>query len=280
MAICRKDPKKNRERTKLCMIYDLQKASLWKRISAFLFDIIIFAILAVGIAALMSFALDYDRHMDFIEERKNVHIAMCEDKYQEMHGERCEFDVSIAYEEMSEGQKEIYDMVDEALSKDNDLAYTYVLLLNFTLVMTVVSAIISYAILEFAIPMIFKNGQTLGKKIFGIGVIRTNTVKASPLVLFIRMLFGKCTIETLMPVFILIMMFFGIIGIVGPIVLLGLVVLELISVCVTRTNSTIHDLISDTVVVDLTTQMVFESEQALIDYKKKIHEQEVASSPY
>ena len=280
MAICRKDPKKNRERTKLCMIYDLQKASLWKRISAFLFDIIIFAILAVGIAALMSFALDYDRHMDFIEERKNVHIAMCEDKYQEMHGERCEFDVSIAYEEMSEGQKEIYDMVDEALSKDSDLAYTYVLLLNYTLVMTVVSAIISYSILEFAIPMVFKNGQTLGKKIFGIGVIRTNTVKASPLVLFIRMLFGKCTIETLMPVFILIMMFFGIIGIVGPIVLLGLVVLELISVCVTRTNSTIHDLISDTVVVDLTTQMVFESEQALIDYKKKIHEQEVASSPY
>ncbi|MBE6675380.1 MAG: RDD family protein [Ruminococcaceae bacterium] len=262
------------------MIYDLQKASLWKRISAFLFDIIIFAILAVGIAALMSFALDYDRHMDFIEERKNVHIAMCEDKYQEMHGERCEFDVSIAYEEMSEGQKEIYDMVDEALSKDSDLAYTYVLLLNFTLVMTVVAVLTSYAILEFAIPMIFKNGQTLGKKIFGIGVIRTNTVKASPLVLFIRMLFGKCTIETLMPVFILIMMFFGIIGIVGPIVLLGLVVLELISVCVTRTNSTIHDLISDTVVVDLTTQMVFESEQALIDYKKKIHEQEVASSPY
>lgn len=280
MAICRKDPKKNRERTKLCMIYDLQKASLWKRISAFLFDIIIFAILAVGIAALMSFALDYDRHMDFIEERKNVHIAMCEDKYEEMHGERCEFDVSIAYEEMSEGQKEIYDMVDEALSKDSDLAYTYVLLLNYTLVMTVVAVLTSYAILEFAIPMIFKNGQTLGKKIFGIGVIRTNTVKASPLVLFIRMLFGKCTIETLMPVFILIMMFFGIIGIVGPIVLLGLVVLELISVCVTRTNSTIHDLISDTVVVDLTTQMVFESEQALIDYKKKIHEQEVASSPY
>ena len=76
------------------------------------------------------------------------------------------------------------------------------------------------------------------------------------------------------------MMFFGIIGIVGPIVILGLLVLEIICVCATRTNSAIHDLISDTVVVDMSTQMIFESEQALIDYKKKIHEQEVANSPY
>ena len=32
------------------MIYDLQKASMWKRISAFLCDFILFGILAVGIA--------------------------------------------------------------------------------------------------------------------------------------------------------------------------------------------------------------------------------------
>ena len=94
------------------------------------------------------------------------------------------------------------------------------------------------------------------------------------------MLFGKFTIETVLPLFVVIMMFFGIVGIVGPIVILGLGLLELIAICVTRTNSAIHDLISDTCVVDLSTQMVFESEQALIDYKKKIHEEEVANSPY
>ncbi|MBQ2807316.1 MAG: RDD family protein [Clostridia bacterium] len=262
------------------MIYDLQKASLWKRISAFLFDVIIFVILAVGIAALMSAVLDYDRHMDFIEERKNAHVTACEDAYEQLHGKRCELDLSVAYEEMSEDQKEIYDMVDKALAEDDDLAITYVLLLNFTLIMLVVSVIVSYAILEFAVPMFFKNGQTLGKKMFGIGVMRTNSVRATPLALFIRVLFGKCTIETLLPLFLVVMMFFGIIGIVGPIVILGLLVLEIICVCATRTNSAIHDLISDTVVVDMSTQMIFESEQALIDYKKKIHEQEVANSHY
>lgn len=262
------------------MIYDLQKASLWKRISAFLFDIIIFAVLVVGIAALMSAVLDYDRHMDFIEERKNMHVTACEDAYEQKHGKRCELDLSIAYEEMSEEQKEIYDMVDKALSEDDDLAITYVLLLNYTLIMLVTSVLVSYAILEFAVPMFFKNGQTVGKKLFGIGVIRTNSVRATPLALFIRVLFGKCTIETLLPLFLVVMMFFGIIGIVGPIVMLGLVILEIVCVCATRTNSAIHDLISDTVVVDLSTQMIFESEQALLDYKKKIHEEQVANSPY
>lgn len=262
------------------MIYDLQKASLWKRISAALFDIIIFVILAVGIAALISFALDYDRHMNFVDERKNEHVTACENQYEELHGTRCELDLSIPYEEMSEEQKEIYDMVDDALSKDKDLAITYHLLLNFTLIMIVTAVLVSYVILEFAIPMIFKNGQTLGKKVFGLGVMRTNSVRVTPVALFIRVLFGKCTIETLLPLFLAVMMFFGIIGIVGPIVILGLVILEIVCMCVTRTNSAIHDLISDTVVIDMSTQMIFDSEQALIDYKKKIHEQEVANAPY
>ena len=42
------------------MIYDLQKASMWKRISAFLCDIILFCIVAVGIALLISTMLGID----------------------------------------------------------------------------------------------------------------------------------------------------------------------------------------------------------------------------
>ena len=262
------------------MIYDLQKASLWKRISAFLFDIIIFAVLAVGIAALMSAVLGYDQHMDVIETRKTQHIEACENAYEQEHGVRVEFDVNMAYDEMSEEQKAIYAMVDEALGKDQTLSTAYMLLLNLSLTITVVSTLISYLVLEFVVPLLFGHGRTLGKKIFGLGVMRTNSVKATNMVLFVRMLFGKFTIETMVPIFILIMMFFGIIGIVGPIVLLGMVVLEIIAMCATRTNSAIHDLISDTVVVDMSSQMIFESEQALIEYKKKLHEQDVSRSPY
>lgn len=262
------------------MIYDLQKASFWKRISAFLFDVIIFVIVAVGIAALMSAILKYDEKMDFIEARKAAHVEKCEAEYEKEHGEKCELDLSIAYEKMTDAQKKIYDMVDEALAKDKDLSYTYTLLLNYTILMAVVGTLVAYLILEFAIPLILKNGQTIGKKIFALGVMRTNSTKITPVVLFVRMLLGKCAIETLVPIFLIIMMFFGIIDIVGPIVLIGIILLEIVMMCVTHTNSTIHDLLADTVVVDMTSQMIFNTEQELIEYKKKLHAEEAAKSPY
>lgn len=262
------------------MICDLQKASLWKRISAGLFDLIIFAILAIGIATLMSFVFKYDEKMDYIQKQKNAIVEHCEAKYEAEHGKRVELDLSLGYEKMSDEQKELYNMVDEALAKDKSLSAVYTLLLNYTLLMTVVSTMIAYGILDFVVPLLLKNGQTIGKKVFGLGVMRTNSVKVSPMVLCVRMLLGKATIETIVPIFIILMMFFGIIGIVGPIVLLGLAILQMVMMCITHTNSTIHDLISDTVVVDLTSQMIFESEQAMIDYKKKLHEEEVARSPY
>ena len=50
-------------------MYDLQKANMWKRISAGLFDFILICILSVGIAALLSFVLKYDGYYDTLNER-------------------------------------------------------------------------------------------------------------------------------------------------------------------------------------------------------------------
>ena len=46
------------------MIYDLQRADAWKRISATIFDIIIMFILFVGISFGLSSALNYDEPFD------------------------------------------------------------------------------------------------------------------------------------------------------------------------------------------------------------------------
>jgi uncharacterized RDD family membrane protein YckC len=256
------------------MIYDLQKASFWKRASAFLFDLVIMIVVVVGIASLMSMAMKYELHYNNMEHERDIEKQKIEAEY------GCELDLSVGYSQMTEQQKEMYEKLDNAISENDTFQAAALLLLNYSLVICLVSTFAAYAILEFAVPMIFGNGQTLGKKLFSIGVIRTNTVKAKPFVLFVRMLFGKYTIETVLPLFVVIMMFFGFIGIVGPVVLLGLLLLEVIAMLVTRTRSALHDLIADCCVVDMTTQMVFESEQALLDYKKKIHEENVANSPY
>ena len=50
------------------MMYDLQKASMGKRISAALFDFILLATLAVAIAFLISVIVGYDNHTEKLEE--------------------------------------------------------------------------------------------------------------------------------------------------------------------------------------------------------------------
>ena len=42
------------------MVVDLQKANIWKRIAAWIFDGILICVLAVGCGALLANLLDYD----------------------------------------------------------------------------------------------------------------------------------------------------------------------------------------------------------------------------
>ena len=44
------------------MYQDLQKASLWKRISAYIFDVILLVTVAVGVAFLLSTLFKYDSY--------------------------------------------------------------------------------------------------------------------------------------------------------------------------------------------------------------------------
>ena len=142
------------------------------------------------------------------------------------------------------------------------------------------SMLIAFLILEFIVPLIFKNGQTLGKKIFGIAVMRVDGVKIPAFQLFIRAVLGKYTIETMVPLFIIMLFLMGTLGITGPIVILLLIVLQIVVMVVSKTNSPIHDLLAVTVVVDINTQMIFDSTAEMIEYKKKRAEEQALAKPY
>ena len=74
------------------MIYDLQKASMWKRISAFLFDAIMVSVVAVLCAWLISVVTGFDGHYDRLTERY--------DHYEEEYG--ISFDMKLSeYEAMT-----------------------------------------------------------------------------------------------------------------------------------------------------------------------------------
>ena len=110
--------------------------------------------------------------------------------------------------------------------------------------------------------------------------MQINHVKINPIVLFIRSILGKCTVGTMVPVLIVLMIYFGSIGNVGTIVLVLMLILQLALMIFTKNNSTIHDVFSSTVVVDHQSQRIFDSEEALLEYKKRKAEENAKNSGY
>ena len=258
------------------MIYDLQKGSLLKRASAFLLDGILLVILITGFAFAFSAIFRYNHYVD-------IYTAALDG-----YSEQFNIDLSNVPEESSltEEEKALYYDAWDAMNEDTEMIKAFNMMIAIIVMELSFSIILSYMLLEFMIPMILKNGQTVGKKIFGLGVMRTNGVRVRGVSLFIRTFLGKCVIETMVPAMIVAMVLFSASGIMpsvgmfGPIVIVCLFVAQVILVFWTKKHMMIHDLLSDCIVVDLGSQMIFDSEQARIDYITKKDAEEAARSPY
>lgn len=236
---------------------ELQKANMWKRISAYLLDLILLSMLAVGLAWVLSLLLGYDGQV--------ARLEAVYDRYEAQYGEIFELSAQeIA--EMDETARAEYDAAIAAFSADTEASYLYSMLINLTLIMITFGILLSYLLLELLVPLLLGNGQTAGKKVFGIGVMRADGVKISPLLLFVRTVLGKYTVETMIPVMMVLMIFFGTAGIGGTAVILLLGTVQLVLIAVKSGRTPIHDLLAQTVTVDLASQRIFESAEAKAAY--------------
>ena len=168
----------------------LQKASMWKRISAFLFDGILLAIVAVLCALAMSGLTGYNQYAARIEEAY--------DYYGQVYATDLRMS-SAEYEAMDEAGKQNLQSAFDALNADEEAKHALAMSMELSLLIISFGLLLGFLIMEFAIPLLFKNGQTLGKKIFGIAVMHTSGVKISPPMLFARTILGKYAVETMVP---------------------------------------------------------------------------------
>ena len=241
---------------------DLQKASITKRAAAWLLDAILLCVVALGMAVLLSAVFRFDAHNNALNEG----IA----RYEQQYGPAVTA-TEEEYAAMSQEQKALY----------GELSYLSHLVPNLTLIIITLSLLIGVMVVQFAIPLLLKNGQTVGKKAFGIGLMRTDGVQINNMQLFVRALLGKFTIGTMIPVYLLLTVFVFLKGsIVELAVLVGIFLLQMICVIVTRTNSPIHDLMAGTVAVDLGSQRIFKSTEDLIEYTKAIHAERANKQDY
>ena len=253
------------------MATDLQKASFWKRTAAWMFDFILVGILAVAFGVLLSWILGYDAHS------RNLENAY--DKYETRYG--VEFEISLeTYEAMTPEARANYDAAYADLIADEEAMYAYNMMMNLTLVILSIAILLAVVIIEYLIPLWLGNGQTPGKKIFGLALIRNDGVRMNNMQLFVRAILGKFTVETMIPVLIILMIFWGTMGVTGTLVIFGLVIGQACCLIFTRTNSAIHDLMAGTVAVDYASQTIFPSTEALVEYKKRIAAERAARSPY
>ena len=246
---------------------DLQRAGMWKRLSAALFDSIILFTVIVGMALLLSSVLDYDSHVSRMNE------------LEQQYGEEFGVDLDITLEELkalSEEERQVYEAADAAYSQDPDVIYTYNMMLSMAMVIVTFAILLGYLLLEFLVPLLLKNGQTLGKKLFGIGVMRVDSVRLPSVLLFARTVLGKFTIGTMIPVYVVIMIIFGRLGMFGTVLIGALLLVQAILFFGTHAHTPIHDKLAGTVTVDLASQMIFDSPEALLEYKKRIHAESTA----
>ena len=252
-------------------ILTLQKANFWKRISAYLFDIILTVTLAIGFASLLSAVVGYDKHQEQLQSYYT--------EYEQTYG--VDFDISEEdYNKLTEDEKLKYETAADALEKDENVLATYSVIVSLSLVILSFSVLLGILSIYFIVPLFFKNGQTLGKKIFGLAIVRSNLVKVSTPVLFARTLFGMYAIETMFPLFLLAMLYFNLMGGVALITIGLLFVLQVAVLIVSKNNSSIHDLLSDTVVVEFASQRIFETQEALEEFIKEQQAIEAQKAAY
>ncbi len=256
------------------MIEDLQKASLLKRFSAYLLDVILLAVLITGIAALLSFLLGYEAE----GEKLSGYFEQYSQEFQVEMLSQGEYDALT--DEARQEYDKVYAEMMTAMNENNDAVICYNKVINYTFLIVIGSILFGYLLLEFAVPLLLKNGQTVGKKVFSLAVVRIDCVRVSTLQMFVRTVLGKCTVGTLVPAMALLSMQFGTANIVIVLVLLAIILIQFFMIVITNTNSAIHDRMASTVVVDMPSQMIFDSAEHLLEYKKQRHKEVAEDRPY
>lgn len=247
------------------MTCDLQRANVWKRISAFLFDVILLAIACVLCAWGLSALLGFDA------------------QYQTLMAHWCGLDMSImtqTYSALTDAQRALVEQANAVLAADETAVHAYGMVIQLSILIVSFGVLSGYLLLEFLVPLLFKNGQTLGKKIFGVALMRNDGVRIGHVTLFVRTVLGKYAVETMIPIMAVMMLFFGNLNIVVLGIVLILSVAQFVLFLATRKHSLIHDLLADTVAVDMASQMIFNSTDELVAYKAKLQAEKVAHQTY
>ncbi|MDY4788607.1 MAG: RDD family protein [Bacilli bacterium] len=235
--------------------YTIQKPSFFKRVVALIFDIICVTFLFVAVENLVSHpivnaAYNYDE-LDHKYEEKLVEHGI--GYFDEKDGNKFKLN------ELPEGQTD-YDWT--SFRKDEDALYYEGMVSNLNLFKITLDALLSELIVFCIVPLILRNGQTLGKKLMHLGLISTNEVKVRSWNVFARYAIGIFALETMISLFFFTFFIF-------PLPL----ILSFIFAVSSKRGMALHDYIGGTIVIDMNNTVILDTVE---ERKKRILEEKEA----
>lgn len=283
-------------------MFELKKIGIVRRASALLLDFILILVLATGFMFLLSVVFNYSadeklatEYYNEWEDFRKTYAADVADYYGFTYVDEGD-SYTITYGDEQSSLDDVIRKLDESNGMDEQTAVAYKAYKNLPsaqkvnaqyqyiysmlFMMMSLGFFLSYMVLEFIIPVIFKNGQTIGKKVFSIAVVRYDSVKITNSTLFARTVLGKYAIETMFPLLLAFMFLFSGTGVIALVLIGILLFVNLLLIFATKNNTPIHDLICGAVVVDIKLQMIFASEEELIAKKEEAHKKKVQSEKY
>lgn len=264
----------------------LQKADIWKRISAFLCDATCIIFLSLAMVLLLTLVTGLNNHAATMNDRRESIIKeagyVLPEEVPEGNEEGGENSIpkeniypssNEDVENLSGEALERYKATDKKIRTDEIYVKEFTLFVSISLIIITFSILISFLIFEFTIPLLLKNGQTLGKKVFGVAVMRADGVKITPSLLFLRAIVCKFTLETMVPVMALIAAAIFQWWIMAGILIVGILVLQAILLFFTKERTTIHDTCTYTVTVDMGSQKIFDTIEEKAEYIARIQKE-------
>jgi len=213
---------------------------VFRRFGAFIVDLCLVVVLTVVIALPLRSISGYAATSD----RMNAIF----DRIAAEHG----VDINITnqqYNALSEEEKLAIDAALVDISEDTEAAELYAKTVRLLFIVIFSSLLVSVVLLELVLPLIFKNGQTIGKKLMRFEVQRRDGEPLNLVTMLLRSITGKFFIDYGLPVFFFLSFIYANAGRTPLIGLLMLTLAQIVCIAVTSDRRALHDIIASTVVV-------------------------------
>ena len=246
-------------------VYEINKASVLRRFAAWLIDFIIFVVLATGLLSLTSIIFNYDAEFAKVEEKYLEHGIYTLNP-SATDGSNKYITCTYYREDRTVDETSACYIAWNEFFEDEEAVAQRMKCDTLMIIMLTTSSLIALLLTEFILPLIFKNGQTIGKKIMHIGLIGNDRIRIRVWQLFARVIIGRFVIETMIPIYCVVYAFINTTGgLLGLLIIIIIAIIEVAMLGATKNNQLIHDFVSSTVVIDMDSQYIARNRQDLED---------------